>query len=69
MRAYTVKYRLWGDPIEQDFRMISFLASTKLDAFQKAEYEILPKMHEGRVVQCLKVYSVTYQNGKHHFFK
>ena len=61
MKAYTVKYNCHG------YKQISFLANNAKDAYIKAFYELIPE-REGEMPYSAWVYSVTYQNGKQHFF-
>lgn len=65
MKAYCVAYKVNG--VWDDEKRISFLAHNKADAYDKAVYEIIPKI-EGRVPYSAWVVSVTYNNGNEHFF-
>lgn len=65
MKAYTVHYRL--DGIGSEELSISFLAKNKVDAYDKAVYELIPQMH-GQPPYHAYVYSVTYQNGNERIF-
>lgn len=65
MKAYTVNYRLHG--IGSEELSISFLAKNKVDAYDKAVYELIPQMH-GQPPYHAYVYSVTYQNGNERIF-
>lgn len=58
MKAYTVEYRIIGNEVKR----ISFLAKNKIDAYDKAVYELIPQK-EGEMPYSAWVYSVTYQNG------
>lgn len=64
MKAYTVHYRMWefGDE-----KSISFLAKNKVDAYDRAVYEEIPKV-EGTLPYSAWVYSVTYANGNYKIF-
>ena len=62
MKAYYVKYR-----IKDEVRGIGFLAKDKYDAYDKATYELIPEK-EGSIPYSSWVYSVTYNNGKVHYF-
>ena len=65
MKAYTVHYQLNG--IGSETLSISFLAKNKVDAYDKAVYELIPQMH-GQAPYYAYVYSVTYQNGNKRIF-
>lgn len=65
MKAYTVKYLLNGT--FDEVKSISFLAKNKIDAYDKATFELIPEK-EGRVPYSSWVYSVTYNNGNYHLF-
>lgn len=63
-QAYTVKYREYWCGEE---RQISLLAKNKVDAYDRAVYEEIPKI-EGCAPYSAWVHSVTYSNGKYHCF-
>lgn len=63
MKAYTVEYRITGNEVKR----ISFLAKNKIDAYDKAVYELIPQK-EGEMPYSAWVYSVTYQNGNYRRF-
>lgn len=65
MKAYYVKYRMHRGAEVQG---IDFLAKSKADAYDKAVYEIIPSKNGGEMPYSAWVYSVTYNNGKHHIF-
>lgn len=60
MKAYYVCYRLQRNGEEKG---IGFLAKNKIDAYQKAVYELIPAK-EGEMPYSAWVESVTYNNGK-----
>ena len=64
MRAYTIHYQLSE---HGQIKEISFLAKNKLDAYDKAVYEIIPEMEKEPPFYAY-VYSVTYQNGNYKIF-
>ena len=57
--AYYVKYRLYN---VDKVRGISVLAKNKIDAYDKAAYEAIPKQH-GTIPYSAWVVSCTYENG------
>ena len=63
MKAYTVEYRITGNEVKS----ISFLAKNKVDAYDKAVYELIPEK-EGEMPYSAWVSSVTYQNGNCRYF-
>lgn len=64
MKAYTVEYIMhYADQVHS----ISFLAKNKEDAYDKAEYELIPEK-EGSMPYASWVASVTYQNGNYRRF-
>lgn len=60
MKAYYVNYKLYS---ADKVRGIGFLAKNKIDAYQKAVYELIPAK-EGEMPYSAWVESVTYNNGK-----
>lgn len=65
MRAtYHVRYRLYQSSEEQG---IDVVASSKFDAYDSATYEVIPEI-EGVCPYSSWVSSVTYNNGRCHYF-
>jgi hypothetical protein len=64
MKAYYVKYKMYS---ADEPKGIDFLADNKIDAYEKAVYELIPKK-EGNIPYSAWVYSVTYNNGKYREF-
>lgn len=64
MKAYYVKYKMYS---ADEPRGIVFLADNKIDAYEKAVYELIPEK-EGSIPYSAWVYSVTYNNGKYREF-
>lgn len=62
--AYYVKYRMHS---AADVKGISVVAKNKVEAYEKAVYEAIPKI-EGSLPFSAWVYEVTYANGKRRFF-
>ncbi len=62
--AYYVRYKLYGCGEEYG---IDVLASSKEEAYDKAVYELIPKI-DGESPYSAWVSSVTYNNGKCHHF-
>lgn len=65
MKAYWVEYYING--IWEDSRGIQVLAKSKVAAYDKAVYEIIPEK-EGQVPYSAWVVSVTYNNGNYRIF-
>ena len=67
MKAYTVKYRIDGEDIKE----ICILAQNKAEAYDKAFYEVIPKV-EGEIPYSAWVdgYTVLTHGGyKYHQFR
>ena len=64
MKAYAVRYKMYSADEE---KVVSLLAKNKFDAYDRATYELIPKV-EGQVPYSSWVNSVTYNNGKVHYF-
>ena len=64
MKAYCVKYKMYST---DEPKGIGFLADNKIDAYEKAVYELIPEK-EGSIPYSAWVYSVTYNNGKYRKF-
>ena len=62
-RAYFVRYKLFGQQQEG----VDVLAASAPEAYDKAVYEIIPKI-EGELPYSAWVSSVTYQNGNCKYF-
>ena len=62
MKSFYVMYR-----VGQEVKGIGLLAKNKVDAYDKAVYEEIPKL-EGELPYSAWVVSVTYQNGNVHYF-
>ena len=62
---YTVKYKMNGGWDEE--KMVSVIANSKADAYDKAVYEVIPEKEKHSPYSAW-VYSVTYQNGNYHRF-
>ena len=65
MKAYYVKYRL--DGIYSKVSGIQVPADNKTEALDKATYELIPQK-EGTLPFMAWVNSVTYNNGRVHYF-
>ena len=64
MKAYYVHYKLWS---HDTVHGIQILANNRMDAYEKAVYETIPKL-ENTVPYSAWVHSVTYQNGNEKLF-
>lgn len=64
MNAYYVSYKTHAGAEEKG---IDLLAKNKVDAYDKAVFEIIPQI-EGEVPYSAWVASVTYNNGRYHRF-
>lgn len=64
MRAYYVNYRSWQCG---EVKGVMAMASNAGDAYMLAVYEEIPKI-EGRIPYSAWVVSVTYNNGRCHYF-
>ena len=64
MRAYYVEYKMHET---DDVHGVGLLANNKVDAYDKAAYEVVPRT-EGGIPYSAWVVSVTYQNGNHKRF-
>lgn len=64
MKAYTVEFKLYS---ADTVHSISFLAQNKIDAWDRAVYELIPNA-EGQVPYSAWVASVTYNNGNYRRF-
>lgn len=64
MKAYTVAYTMGFGMKEQH---VSFLAKNKVDAYDRAAYEIIPE-REGSHPYAVWVHSVTFNNGREQRF-
>lgn len=64
MKAYYVCYRLYKNGEEKG---IGFLAKNKIDAYQKAVYQLIPEK-EDQMPYSAWVESVTYNNGNYKRF-
>lgn len=62
--AYCVHYKLHS---ADDVKRIDFLASSKVEAYDKAVYELIPEK-EGEPPYSAWVHSVTYNNGNYKVF-
>lgn len=64
MKAYYIYYKMYeADKVKG----IDFLANNKIDAYDKAVYEMIPKK-EGEMPYSAWVHSVTYNNGNYKVF-
>jgi len=64
MKAYYVYYKMHS---ADDRKGIGFLANNKIDAYDKAVYELIPEK-EGSTPYSAWVHSVTYNNGNYRTF-
>ena len=63
--TYTIHYILgWS---AADEKMVDVIASNKEDAYDKAVFEVIPEL-EGTYPYGAWVSSVTYNNGRCHYF-
>lgn len=62
--AYYVHYKLHS---ADEVNGIDLLASSKVEAYDKAVYELIPEK-EGELPYSAWVHSVTYNNGNHKVF-
>ena len=63
-KTYCVHYRSWQWGEE---KLIDIVAKSKADAYDKATFEAIPE-REGSTPYSAWVSSVTYSNGKCHYF-
>lgn len=64
MAVYTVEFKMTQ---HGNTNMVDVIADSKVDAYDKATYEIIPKK-EDSVPYSSWVRSVTYQNGNYKLF-
>lgn len=64
MKAYYVRYKMHS---AGEVKGVDFLAENKVDAYDKAVYEVIPKK-EGIHPYSAWVHSVTYNNGNYRTF-
>jgi hypothetical protein len=64
MKAYTVAYTMFFGDVE---RRINLLANNKVDAYDKAAYDAIPKVEESQPY-AVWVHSVTHGNGREQVF-
>ena len=65
MKAYYVKYNMHSCGGVQG---IQISANTKVEAYDKAVYEVIPALNDGSMPYSAWVSSVTYNNGNVHYF-
>ena len=65
MKAYYVKYKMYS---ADKVHGIQSPAENKIDAYEKAVYDLIPKK-EGGIPYSAWVSSVTYKNGRYREFR
>lgn len=60
MKTYHINYKILT---KYDEKYVQVLAENKVDAYNKAVFEIIPQI-EGEMPYSAWVHSVTYKNGK-----